>query len=112
MRQLDPRRAAADAVAPRSERPATAVIFDSADARLVVFRIEPGQSVAPHSNPSTVLLSILEGTGVVQGRDGERHVKAGDLIAYEPGETHAMRAPGERLVILATITPRPGERHT
>ena len=98
------------AVSGRSERPATAVLHDSPDARVVVFRIEPGQEVTPHTSTSTVLLSVVAGRGMVSGASGEQAVIPGDLVAYDVGELHGMRAAGERLVIAAVIAPRPGAR--
>lgn len=108
---LDARRAAADAAAPAPNRPATAIVHDTPDVRLVVFRIAPGQAVPPHHNASTVILTVLAGRGFVSGRDGERAVQAGDVVAYEPNEQHGMRATDTELVLLATIAPRPGERN-
>jgi quercetin dioxygenase-like cupin family protein len=110
MKTFNARRAAADAVAASATRPATAIIHDAPDARLLVFRIAPGQAVAPHRNPSTVLLTVLSGSGFVSGGDAEVSVSAGDVIAYEPNEVHGMRAADDQLVLLATITPRPGTR--
>lgn len=111
---LDPRQVAHAAVSPRSGRPATAVVHDSDDARLVVFRIAPGESVPPHRSASTVHLAILEGSGVLAGEhDGaveERPCAAGDVVVYAPNELHGMRAGDDVLVLLATITPRPGAR--
>lgn len=107
---LDPLGAAHGAVSASPARPATSIIFDAPDARLVVFRIGAGQSVAPHRNPSTVVLSVLHGEGFVSGADGERPCRAGDLFTFEPNETHGMRAVETELCLLATITPRPGER--
>ena len=91
-------------------RPATAIVHDSPDARLVVFRIEPGQRVPPHTSASTVILTVLSGNGLVTGGDEERSVAPRDVIAYEPGELHGMEATEETLVILATIAPRPASR--
>ncbi|HEU4643392.1 MAG TPA: cupin domain-containing protein [Gemmatimonadaceae bacterium] len=108
MKTYDPRIEGAGAVASREDRPASALVHDAPDARLVVFRIEPGQEVAPHTSPSTVILTIAEGSGVVLGGDGERAVRAGEVVAYEPNERHGMRALDERLVVLAVIAPRPG----
>ena len=101
---------AARAVSANPTRPATAVVHDSPDARVVLFRIETGQQVAVHTNASSVLLTVLSGSGIVSGAEGEQSVKAGDLVAYAPNEPHGMRAPSERLVIAATIAPRPGGR--
>lgn len=115
MKVLTPIDAARSAVAPNSSRPATAVLLDTPDARLVVFRLAPGQSVPSHKNASTVLLTVLSGSGFLTGeRDGqpdERECSAGDVIAYAPHESHAMRAGESELMLLATITPRPGERN-
>ena len=110
MKALDPRGAARAARAATETRPATAIVHDGPDARLVVFRLAPGQEVAPHTSPSTVLLTVLEGTGTLSGADEERRCTAGDVVAYEPGELHAMRADDGELLLLATITPRPGSR--
>ena len=108
MKSYDPREAAMKAVEPPTPRAATALMHDAPGARLVVFRIEPGHQVAPHTSPSTVILSIVSGSGVVLGCDGERRVSAGELVVYEPHELHGMRALDEQLVITAMITPRPG----
>ena len=107
---LDPRAAARAARAASPTRPATAVLHDVPDARLVVFRLAPGQAVPPHRNASTETLAVLEGAGVLSGGDGERACVAGDVVVYAPDELHGMRATDAELLLLATITPRPGER--
>jgi quercetin dioxygenase-like cupin family protein len=107
----DPAKAAAAAVTAKPSRPATAVVHDSPDARLVVFRIEPGQQVAPHTSPSTVLLSVLSGSGIVSDAGDERTVGPGALITFAPDEVHGMRALDERFCVLAVIAPRPGAAH-
>lgn len=110
MKLLDPAGTARAARAAADTRPATALVHDSADARLVVFRLADGQEVPPHTSPSTVLLTVLAGCGTLSGADGERVCVAGDVAAYEPGELHGMRATDGELLLLATITPRPGGR--
>jgi len=107
---LDPRAAAHGTHTASVDRPATAILHDSADARLLVFRLQPGQAVAPHRNASTVMLSVLEGAGVLSGGDGERECRAGDFVTYVPNELHGMRAVTQELLVLAIITPRPGAR--
>lgn len=98
-----------------SSRPATTVLVNTPDVRVLVFRFLPGQTVPLHRNSSSVLLTVLQGSGFVSGEsDGatdERPCSTGDLIAYEPDEGHSMRAGAEEMVLLATITPRPGERN-
>jgi len=110
MKVVDVTRAAAEAVAAHAARPATGVIHDVADARLVVFRLAPGQVVAPHRSVSTVTLTVISGQGVVLGGDEEQAVGPGHVAVFEPNELHGMRADTHPFVLLATITPRPGER--
>lgn len=110
MKRLDPRAAAAAATSPNPTRPATALLHDVPDARLVVFRIGAGQEVAPHRSTSTVIMTIAAGQGFVSDEQGEHAVRTGEVIAYEPNELHGMRAADEELIVLATITPRPGAR--
>jgi quercetin dioxygenase-like cupin family protein len=98
------------AVQANPTRPATAIVHDSDQARLVVFRIEPGQQVAPHVSTSAVMLVALSGSGILSGADGEQPVRAGDLATYDPGELHGMRAGNDTLALLAIIAPRPGAR--
>ena len=101
---------AAGAVAPTGNRPATTLVHDSGDARVVLFRLEPGQLVPVHTSASTVLLTIVSGTGTVMGSEGERRVKPGDIVAYAEHEPHGMQATDEQLIIAAVIAPRPGSR--
>lgn len=107
---LDPAGAARSAKSVNESRPATAILHDVPDVRLVVFRLGAGQVVPPHSNPSTVLLTVLEGTGTLSGSDGEQQCHPGQMVVYAPGELHGMRATHGPLMLLATITPRPGAR--
>jgi len=107
---LEPAAAARAAVAAHADRPATALLHDAPDVRLVVFRIAPGQAVAVHTSASTVMLQVVSGAGMVTGAGGEREVRAGQVVVYEPNEPHSMQARDEELVLLAAIAPRPGGR--
>lgn len=117
MKRFDPLTAARRAVANRPDRPATAIVHDSPDVRLIVFRLAPGQVVAPHTSTSSVQLTVLEGDGVLTGEaegggTAEQVCTSGDVFVYLPNELHGMRAAGEGdLLLLATITPRPGGAH-
>lgn len=107
MKRLDPVSGARSAVTANPTRPATAVMHDSPEMRLVVFRIGVAQKVAVHSSKSRVMLQVLEGSGVLSGGDSEIDCVKGDVVIYEPGEQHGMRSIDEELLLLATITPRP-----
>jgi quercetin dioxygenase-like cupin family protein len=111
MKYLDAVAAARSAVAHNPTRAASALVHDSDDVRLIVFRIAPGQQVPPHHNPSTVIIQVLEGSGILSGANGaERECREGDIVVYERGEQHGMKATGEELLLLATISPRPATR--
>lgn len=110
MNVLDLHRAAGEAKAANVTRPATAIVHDSPDARLVIFRLGPGQSVAPHRSASSVTLTVIAGCGFASGDGGERPIAPGAAVVYAPNEIHGMRAADEPLVLLATIAPRPGDR--
>jgi quercetin dioxygenase-like cupin family protein len=105
---VDPAAAATAAMSRNPSRPASAVVHDAPGARLVVFRIEPGQEVAPHTSASTVVLTVVSGRGTVSGGGEERTVEPGAVITYAPNELHGMRAEDERFCVLAIIAPRPG----
>ena len=109
MKVHDTESIASAAISAQPGRPASALMHDSADARVVLFRIDPGQEVAVHTSTSSVLLSIVSGEGTVSGSDGEKVVRAGDFVTYAPGEPHGMRAGATRFVIAAVIAPRPGK---
>jgi quercetin dioxygenase-like cupin family protein len=100
------------AIGASASRAATATLLDTPDARLVVFRIKPGQSVPVHRNSSTVLLLVLAGAGMISDGVEEHECRPTDLMCFAPNEPHGMRAIDEELHLLATITPRPGERHS
>lgn len=104
---------AAEAVSASPDRPAMAVIHDSPEARLVLFRLEPGQRVAPHASTSTVILSVIAGAGFLSGGEGGEHsAHAGDAVVFANNERHGMRALSDHFVVLAIIVPRPAPHPT
>jgi quercetin dioxygenase-like cupin family protein len=111
MTRIDAVLAARQAVTTRLDRPATAIVYDTADVRLVVFRLEADQVVAPHRSASSVQLTVLEGRGMLSGESEERECTVGDVVVYAPRELHGMRALDAQLLLLASITPRPGDAH-
>jgi len=101
---------ALDAAAPppRADRPATRVLHDEANLRVVGFHLLPGQVVPPHRNASTVLVQVVAGSGRFTGETGEATLSAGEAAVYAPGETHSITALDEGLRFHAVIAPRPG----
>lgn len=94
--------------APRPDRPATQLLHDEPNARVVSFHVSPGQAVPPHTSDSTVVVQVLEGDGLFRGERGEARLGPGEAAVYAPGELHSMEpVGGAPLRFLAIITPRP-----
>ncbi len=81
------------------------LLHDSDEARFVLFCLEPGQEIEPHTSSSSVTIFVAEGSGKWLG-DSEIDFKKGDICFYEPEEPHGFRAE-ERSVLVAAITPSP-----
>ena len=87
---------------------ATALLHDEPNARVVAFRLEPGQQVPVHTSDSTVLVHVVAGEGTFSGADGAPVLlRAGQSAVYAPAEPHGMAAGDDGLSFLAVITPRP-----
>jgi len=96
-----------EAMVPREDRPATRLLQDEPNARVVAFQLLPGQRVAEHRSTSSVLVVVLEGEGTFRGADGERRLAAGEAAVFAPGEMHAIDALDVPLRFLAVIAPGP-----
>ena len=88
------------------DRPVTRMLHDSPEMRVVVFGLEAGQEVPPHSVPVRVLMHVLQGKGVFLTGKGEESAYTGAFAVTEPNEPHGLKAV-ERTVMLAVIAPRP-----
>lgn len=92
----------------RLDRPATALLHDEPNARIIAFHLAPGQAVPPHRSESTVIVQVVEGEGIFRGEsDRELRLGVGGGAVYTPGELHSMEAVEGVLRFLAIITPRP-----
>lgn len=78
-------------------------IYDSEKARVVLFSLEDGQGVGPHTIPTEVALLVVDGNGVFITGDGEKKVSKGDLLVCKGNEPHGIRAEG-RMIVLAVVT--------
>lgn len=89
-------------------RPMAQVLSQSEHGRVVLFGCEPGQGMAPHTNPSMLVMQVVEGRGRLLVGEEERSVAQGDLAICPPAVLHGFTAdPDERLVLLVLIGPRP-----
>jgi quercetin dioxygenase-like cupin family protein len=92
----------------RHDRPASEVLHDEANVRIVCFHLLEGQSIPPHESDSTVIVEVISGTGVFRGAGADATLHAGQSAVFAPGEPHAIAAEQGPLRFRALITPRPG----
>lgn len=90
-----------------AQRYGTRIVHQDVDARVVAFRLQPGQVVPEHRSTSTVILHVVAGQGVFCGDGGEVALVPGGAVVYAPGEVHAIRASDEGVHFLAVIAPSP-----
>lgn len=93
--------------AERTDRHATAVLYESPECRLVAFTLAPNQAVKVHTSTSSVLCTVVSGGGTFMGSDDSRSLLPGDTVQYAPNEPHGMVAAAHGLRFLAVITPSP-----
>jgi quercetin dioxygenase-like cupin family protein len=91
----------------RQERPATEILHDEADTRVVAFHLLPGQQIPPHRSRSTVMVQVTAGSGTFHGDDGGVRLGMGESAIFSPNEVHAIDAGDEPLRFIAILTPRP-----
>jgi quercetin dioxygenase-like cupin family protein len=94
--------------AARADRPASALLHDEPNGRVVAFHLLPGQRVPPHHSTSTVIVQVVAGSGRFHGAETDAVLSAGECAVFSPGETHAIDAGDESLHFHVFITPRPG----
>lgn len=92
----------------RQDRPASELVHDERDVRVVAFHLQPGQEIASHRSSSTVLVQVIAGRGRFTGDGSAEELTVGQSAIYAPDEAHAIEALDEPLRFVAVITPRPG----
>jgi len=96
-----------DKISFSKEGPKKEILYDSEKARAVLFCLEPGQGVGPHSVASEVALLAIDGKGIFVTGNGEKEADKGSLVVCRVNEQHGMKAKDERFVVLVVISPRP-----
>lgn len=88
------------------DRYLTKLLSDSPEMRVVVFGLEAGQEVHPHTAPVRVMMLVLEGKGTFGTGQGQEPAYPGAFVICEPNEPHSLKAE-EKTIMLAVIAPRP-----
>ncbi len=85
---------------------ASQLLHDAPEMRVVVFGVDAGQEIPPHTAPARVLMHVVQGQGVFVTGEGTAPARAGTFVVTEPNEPHGFKAEA-RTVLLAVIAPRP-----
>jgi quercetin dioxygenase-like cupin family protein len=82
------------------------MLADTPEMRVALMCLEPGQELKPHKAPLRLLMYCVEGSGTVTVGDEEMKTDAMTGILCDPMVPHGFRADsGERLVVMAVVTP-------
>ena len=89
-------------------------LFVSEETRILRFALRPGQMVREHNAPhSPVLVAVLQGQGMFAGGDGvEQPCGPNDLLIFQAGEDHSIRALSENLIFTAFLREAPDAKST
>jgi quercetin dioxygenase-like cupin family protein len=89
-------------------------LFVSEEARVLRFALRPGQIVREHNAPhSPVFVMVLQGQGMFAGGDGaEQAFGPNELLIFQAGEDHSIRALNEDLIFAVFLREAPDARST
>ena len=93
----------------RDENPTADPLYVDKNGRAILFALKPGQNIKGHAIPHSPFYAVvLKGHGNFAGGDGkERRFGPNDLIVFDPGEDHFVRAEGEELVFVGFLRGEP-----
>ncbi len=80
-------------------------LYVDEDGRVIRFMLQPGQSISEHNAPSSPFyVVVLQGRGMFAGADGnERPFGPNDLLVFDKGEHHSVRALDEPLIFIGFL---------
>ena len=89
-------------------------LFVSEEARILRFALRPGQMVREHNAPhSPVIVTVLQGRGLFAGGDGvEQEFGPNELLIFQAGEDHSIRALNEDLIFTVFLREAPDAKST
>ncbi len=92
------------------DRMGKATLYRSPQLLVGVNAFEPGQEHRLHTHAGQdKVYHVLAGAGLFLLPEGERSMRAGDLLVAPAEVPHGIRNPGpERLIVLAILAPAPG----
>ncbi len=89
-----------------AQEPHAEPLYVDKDGRVILFALEPGQSIKEHSAPNSPFYAVvLKGQGIFAGGDGkEESLGPNTLLIFDPQENHTIRALGEELIFVGFLS--------
>lgn len=87
-------------------KPVSKILYDCEKVRTVLFCLEAGQEVEPHTVVPKVTMFVISGSGAFIVGDETHEVGPGSFVVCESSESHGIKA-NERMTVLASVVPRP-----
>ena len=86
------------------------VVLETADeARAILIRLAPGQSLGDHQVRERAWVTVVEGHARFQAGDEAVDAAPGTLVTFEPGERHIVSSDtGARIVLILSRWPAEG----
>lgn len=93
----------------REDNPNADPLYVDKDGRVILFTLKAAQTIKGHQVPRSPFYAIvLKGHGFFAGREGqERRFGPNDLVVFDSGEEHAVRADSDGLVFVGILHGEP-----
>ncbi len=106
-----PRAPGSDAArVPRQHRQIPRVLFSTPECRAVVVELERDETMGEHHVRERALVQIVSGHVSIDASGETTDGRPGTLVAFDPGESHAVRAV-DHSVLLLILAPWPAPAH-
>jgi quercetin dioxygenase-like cupin family protein len=97
---------ATDLVAVAPEATVSRVLLRTGGGSVTLFAFAAGQELSEHTAPFDALVHVLDGElELTIGGTGQR-AKAGEMVRMPAGVPHALRAPGDAIMLLTMLRTR------
>ena len=94
------------------DKPYSEPLYIDSHGRILRFMLKPGQTIVEHKTPtSPFYVVVLQGVGFFTDGEGqETQVKPNDLLVFDLGEKHSVRAGDNDFIFLGILHNAPNVR--
>lgn len=95
----------------RDESLTKRILYEDKNALSFLLNLKPGHSIPRHGHEhSTLIIAVLQGTGVIQVNDEKANVKNGSFLTLTKADELAVPEVTENLTLFVTISPNPSNK--